>query len=229
MFLEQLEILKDFNIVSVIVRLTMALFLGALLGLEREQKQRPAGLRTYTLVCVGSALASITNLYMCQMYAGVDPSRIPAQIISGIGFLGAGTILVTKVHRIKGLTTAAGLWCCAAVGIAVGAGFYSGALISGLMIIVSLRLFSFVDDRFSNHSKYMNFYAEYMSKDFISDLITYSRENNYQLFDLEISRDSKGESFFATFQLKITNPGMRLAIRSDLQNLPGCTVIEELK
>ncbi len=229
MFLEHLDVLQQFNIVSVVVRLTMALLLGALLGLEREQKQRPAGLRTYTLVCVGSALASITNLYMYQMYTGVDPSRIPAQIISGIGFLGAGTIMVTRVYRVKGLTTAAGLWCCAAIGIALGAGFYSGALISGLMIVISLRLFAFVDKRFLKYSRYMYFYAEYSSKDFISDLIVYSRNNNYQLFDLEITRESNSNSFFATFQLKINNPGIRLAIQSDIQNLSGCTLAEELK
>lgn len=228
MLLENMEILQQFNIISVIVRLTIALFLGALLGLEREQKQRPAGLRTYTLVCVGAALASVTNLYMYQQYSGVDPSRIPAQIISGIGFLGAGTIMVTRVYRVKGLTTAAGLWCCAAIGIAVGAGFYSGALISGLMIVVSLRLFAFVDKRFSKYSKYMHFYAEYSSKDFISDLIVYSRDNSYQLLDLEISRESKNDSFFATFQLKITNPGIRGSITSDLQKLSGCIVVEEL-
>ena len=120
MILENIDFLNEFNGVSVFVRLILALILGALLGIERERKQRPAGLRTYTLVCLGSALAAVTNEYICTIYPSADPARIPAQIVSGIGFLGAGTILVTKEHQVKGLTTAAGLWCCAAVGISVG-------------------------------------------------------------------------------------------------------------
>lgn len=139
MILENIDFLNEFNGVSVFVRLILALILGALLGIERERKQRPAGLRTYTLVCLGSALAAVTNEYICTIYPSADPARIPAQIVSGIGFLGAGTILVTKEHQVKGLTTAAGLWCCAAVGIAVGSGFYYGAILAGILIVVSLR------------------------------------------------------------------------------------------
>ena len=108
MILENIDFLNKFNGVSVFVRLILALILGALLGIERERKQRPAGLRTYTLVCLGSALAAVTNEYICTIYPSADPARIPAQIVSGIGFLGAGTILVTKEHQVKGLTTAAG-------------------------------------------------------------------------------------------------------------------------
>lgn len=101
MILENIDFLNEFNGVSVFVRLILALILGALLGVERERKQRPAGLRTYTLVCLGSALAAVTNGYICTIYPSADPARIPAQIVSGIGFLGAGTILVTKVHQVK--------------------------------------------------------------------------------------------------------------------------------
>ncbi|MGN0160247.1 MAG: MgtC/SapB family protein [Lachnospiraceae bacterium] len=230
MFLEQISMLSQFNAVSVTLRLFMALIIGAALGLEREQKQRPAGLRTYTLVCVGSALAAVTSLYMAELYGStVDPSRIPAQIISGIGFLGAGTIMVTRIYRVKGLTTAAGLWCCAAIGIAVGVGFYSGALLSGIMIVVSLRLFSFVDKRFIKFNKYIYCYAEYKSKSFIKELVCYTRKNDYQIFDLEISKDAGDGGYFATFQIKIRNPEKREEVLSEMQELQECIVLEEIQ
>ncbi|MGN0481564.1 MAG: MgtC/SapB family protein [Lachnospiraceae bacterium] len=228
MFLENIEILSEFNTVSVVVRLMLALVIGALMGLEREKKQRPAGIRTYTLVCVGSALACITNLYMSQMYPGTDPSRIPAQIISGIGFLGAGTIIVTKIHRIKGLTTAAGLWCCAAVGIAVGAGFYSGAILTGIIIIVSLRLLEAVDDHYARNREYIMCYAEYSSKEFIKQLVCYTKKNGYQLSDLDISKDNDS-SYFVTFQIKISKPEKRQEIIAQIQELSECMLVEEIQ
>ena len=227
MIMEELKILNEFNAFSVIVRLLLAIVLGALLGIERERKQRPAGIRTYTLVCLGAALAAVTNVYICTLYPGTDPSRIPAQIVSGIGFLGAGTILVTKVHQVKGLTTAAGLWCCAAVGIAVGAGFYYGAIIAGVMVVISLRVFSYVDRNFIKYNKYMNFYTEYNSKRFIRELISFAKKSGYQVLDLEITRDSDN-TYFATFQLKITNPELRTLVLASVQGLPGCTLAEEV-
>lgn len=130
------------------------------------------------------------------------PARIPAQIVSGIGFLGAGTILVTKEHQVKGLTTAAGLWCCAAVGISVGSGFYYGAIFAGILIVVSLRVFSIVDKNFLKYNKYMNFYVEYNSKVFIRELIFYAKKSGYQILDLEITKDSSSGTYFATFQHK---------------------------
>ena len=99
------------------IKLLLALFCGGLLGIEREQKKRPAGFRTYMLVCVGATLVMITNEFLGTRYAGIDPTRMGAQVISGIGFLGVGTIIVTGDNRVKGLTTAAGLWATACVGL----------------------------------------------------------------------------------------------------------------
>jgi len=175
MFLENLPILSELNIVSISVRILLALVLGGLLGIEREQKQRPAGFRTYIIVCLGSALASITNIYMCEYLGAGDPARLPAQVISGIGFLGAGTILVTRNNHIKGLTTAAGLWCCATIGIAVGTGFYSGAIICGVIIVFSLRILTMVDKAFNKYRKYISLYVEFSDSYFTSALLEYCR------------------------------------------------------
>ena len=108
-----MEYLRDLNIASISLRIILSILLGGILGLERGIKNRPAGLRTYILVCLGSALVMMTNQYVCITYQTGDPVRLGAQVISGIGFLGAGTIVLTGRNKITGITTAAGLWTAA--------------------------------------------------------------------------------------------------------------------
>ncbi len=130
---------SDFYI-SMILRLAAACVLGGIIGFEREHVHRPAGLRTHILVCVGSALVMVTSEFIYYRYSShvnVDPARLGAQVISGIGFLGAGTIIKEGIS-VKGLTTAASLWAVSCVGIAVGIGFYSGAIIATVIIFLIL-------------------------------------------------------------------------------------------
>jgi hypothetical protein len=122
----------------VVIRIFAAVIIGGLLGLERGLKNRPAGMRTYMLVCVGFCLIMLTNQYVVQILGG-EPTRLAAQIVSGIGFLGAGTIIVTRRNQIKGLTTAAGLWSSAGVGIALGIGFYEAAIVGTFAIFAVYR------------------------------------------------------------------------------------------
>ena len=119
---------------EMILRLVLAMIFGGLIGLEREIGNRPAGFRTHTLVCMGSVLVMMTSEFMLDIYSSVsiDPARLGAQVISGIGFLGAGTILKDG-SRVRGLTTAASLWVVACIGLAIGVGFYWGALIATLL------------------------------------------------------------------------------------------------
>lgn len=129
---------------QILVRLLLATVLSGLIGFERESRGRAAGLRTHILVCIGSALAMLTSIYMFDIYRGVatvDPTRIAAQVITGVGFLGAGTILRSGA-TVKGLTTAASLWAVAGIGLAVGCGFYSAAVISTILVVVTLVVFS---------------------------------------------------------------------------------------
>ena len=118
-----IEGLREVTPIAILVRILAAVVIGGLIGLERGMKNRPAGLRTYMLVCVGACVVMLTNQYIFQTFSTGDPTRMAAQVISGIGFLGAGTIIVTRRSQIKGLTTAAGLWASAGVGLALGIGF----------------------------------------------------------------------------------------------------------
>jgi len=144
---------------DIVVRLGLACFLGALIGLERESLSRPAGLRTYTLVCVGSALAMLVSQDMYFRYhntVAADPGRIAAQVISGIGFLGAGSIM-REGASIKGLTTAAGLWVVAGVGLAAGAGLYLAAITTTGFLMLILVYFAKFEERFTGTREFKAF------------------------------------------------------------------------
>lgn len=124
---------------TALLRLAMSMIMGAALGLERSRKLRPAGLRTYMLVCIGACAMMITGLYLFDSKGpGFDPARLAAQVVSGIGFIGAGTIMVTSKHRVKGLTTAAGIWAVACLGIVVGVGFYAAAVGTFFLLLITM-------------------------------------------------------------------------------------------
>ena len=131
---------------QIILRLVLAAVLSGLVGFEREMHGRAAGFRTHILVCVGATLITMVSMYLAEIYQGiatVDPSRIAAQIVTGVGFLGAGTILRSKAS-VKGLTTAASLWTVAGIGLALGCGFYQGALATTAIVLIVLFLFSYL-------------------------------------------------------------------------------------
>ena len=126
------------DLLAITSRLVLALICGGVIGLERETKRRPAGFRTHILICMGSAITILTNLYLYQvMHLYTDISRMGAQVIAGISFVGAGTIIVTRHQKIKGLTTAAGLWTASIIGLACGAGYAECAIFATLMVLLS--------------------------------------------------------------------------------------------
>jgi putative Mg2+ transporter-C (MgtC) family protein len=130
--------------IELMVRILMAFVLGGLLGIEREQIGRPAGLRTHMLVCAGSTCFTLASAYGFDGQGTIrDPTRIAAQIVTGIGFLGAGTIFRTQ-STVRGLTTAANIWLVAAIGLLLGAGMYWIAIFTTLLAYVTLRLFSLI-------------------------------------------------------------------------------------
>ena len=165
--------LQQLNYLSIVIRILLAAMIGCLIGLERERKNRPAGFRTYTLVSVGACLVMMTNQYMFSLYQSGDPARLGAQVISGVGFLGAGTILVTRSSQVRGLTTAAALWTSACVGLALGTGFYAGALIVGGVLLVVTILFRPLNDVLQRKNGFMRLYAHFDTSD---DIDAFLRE-----------------------------------------------------
>ncbi|MFH1858603.1 MAG: MgtC/SapB family protein [Candidatus Omnitrophota bacterium] len=133
----------------ILARISIATLLGGIVGLEREQHGRAAGLRTHILVCVSSCLVMCLSMFLAEHYKS-DPARIAGQVLSGIGFLGAGTILRFRVS-VRGLTTAASLWAVAGIGIAVGAGYYFGALVTTSFVLMALYWFTKIADKLMTH------------------------------------------------------------------------------
>ncbi|MBN2482625.1 MAG: MgtC/SapB family protein [Candidatus Omnitrophica bacterium] len=139
----------DFGFKVVCIRLGLAFVLGSILGLERERKGRDAGLRTHILVCTGSALIMLVSIYIYELFkheGSLDPARIASGVVTGIGFLGAGTIIRSRTG-VMGLTTAASIWVSAAIGLAVGCGFISGAVVTTLIAFLTLFCLSFFEPR----------------------------------------------------------------------------------
>lgn len=140
---------------EVVLRLLLSVLLSGLVGLEREAKGRAAGLRTHMLVCVGSCLMMLTGVYLATHYRGtmeIDPTRLAAQVVSGIGFLGAGTIIQFR-DSVRGLTTAASVWAAGGIGLAVGGGFYIGAVATTVLVLVVLLMLHGFENRVGTKSR----------------------------------------------------------------------------
>lgn len=177
----------------VLLRLVLASLCGGLIGVERGMKGQAAGSRTFSLVCMGAALAMLTNGYIFKHLAGGagDVTRMAAQVISGIGFLGAGTIMMTSHNHVKGLTTAAALWVTAAVGIAIGCGFYLGGLAGMAAVVLSSDMYLRLDRKIIARSRYMSIYVEGVNEEFMLHLVDCFREAGIKV--LNLTRRSKNQ------------------------------------
>jgi putative Mg2+ transporter-C (MgtC) family protein len=228
--MKMLEELAGLNILTTLIRLVLALLCGGVLGIERGRKKRPAGFRTYMLVCLGAALVMMTNEYICDIYGTGDPARMGAQVISGIGFLGAGTIIVTGHNRVRGLTTAAGLWAAACIGLAIGIGYYSGALIGCFMIFVAMAALHNVDERVMADTKVLNLYVEFEKLIYIGKFIEYIKERDIKVNDLEITRSNSTDETEIAVLLTIRLPKKQAhaSIVSLLNGAEGVNYIEEV-
>ena len=158
-----LDVAHGFTILGITIRFIFSTIVGTTIGIDREMKNRSAGIKTHVLVCLGACMVSTTSQYVSMAFQGVngDINRLGAQVISGVGFLGVGTILVTGKNQVRGLTTAAGLWVCACVGLAVGIGFIEGATIAFLFIIFTLRVLNLVDNRIHMYARDFELYIEF--------------------------------------------------------------------
>jgi putative Mg2+ transporter-C (MgtC) family protein len=189
---EIIEFLRDFNIATIAIRLVLAMILGGTIGIERGKQGRAAGMRTHILVCLGSALAAMLGLYTTEVLGySNDPLRIAAQVVSGIGFLGVGTILLKGRFQITGLTTAAGLWCAAAMGLALGTGFYEGAFIVFLCAILTITIVSRLESKINRKYRRFGMYVEITSDRQVRRALDFMQER-WHISDVQITEPRSG-------------------------------------
>ena len=191
------DFFRDMDMLAVSARLILAVICGGVIGIEREIKRRPAGFRTHILICMGSAITILTNLYLYQvMHLYTDISRMGAQVIAGIGFVGAGTIIVTKRQRVKGLTTAAGLWTSSIIGLACGAGYAECAIFTTLLVLFAELVLVKIEYRFARTMSDVNIYVECRQASTIQQLVRILRTKKIPLNDMEVNRISEGDEKF---------------------------------
>lgn len=181
--------LRELNFVTMIIRIVLAFLCGGLIGMQRERHGRSAGFRTHIIVCIGSALTAMTGIFMSDILGfDTDPMRLSAQVLSGIGFLGVGTILVTGHTHVKGLTAAAGLWTIAAVGLAIGAGFYEAAI---LCVIILAIVMAYLGNFGSRRIK-MDIYLEITGSRNINTVIKDIKKAGYTIDNIEVHSAKSG-------------------------------------
>lgn len=221
--------LSTINDTTIILRLVMAIVLGGVIGFERGRAGRPAGLRTHVLVCLGSALAIMTNQYVYQTFGVDDPTRIAAQVISGIGFLGAGTIIVTGRHQVKGLTTAAGLWATACMGLAIGIGFYKAAIVSCLLIAFSTVVLHRLDNTMLSKSKVLDVYIEFNKSTSITSVLEALKKIDVNIDAIEMVKTSYNVNAVAAIMtLRLKQKRVRFDILTNICTIEGVEFAEEI-
>ncbi len=213
---------------EIALRLVISAILGSLVGWDRQSKEGAAGLRTHMLVCVGSTLIMIVSAFGFDDILGrpdvvLDPSRIAAQVVTGIGFLGAGTIIFLRQQVIRGLTTAAGLWSVAAVGLAIGGGMYSAAIIATLIILLILAALKPLENKMFKHDSLRTILLTLDIKQ-VSLMEIESTVKNKGLEIAEIILDKISDTDIFHMKLTFENSADRtsiLEIVKDLNSKPG--------
>ena len=230
--LEFLDFLRtgELGWLTVAVRLVLAVFCGGFIGLERERKRRPAGFRTHILICLGAAMTTLTSQFLAlNLGANTDTARLGAQVIAGVGFIGAGTIIVTKRRQVKGLTTAAGLWTSAIVGLCCGAGFFEGAVATTLIILVVEFAFVKLEYSVFNTSRSFNLYVEYNDAQTLGAIVNVIKNNGAYIRDIEITKsNTDGTVACAIFSLKMPKKQPHRMLMTTIMNVEGVSNVEEL-
>lgn len=227
-----LDFVREMTFLGVSVRLVLAVLCGGLIGIEREYKRRPAGFRTHILICLGAAVTTLTSQYL-YLILGLytDVARLGAQVVAGIGFIGAGTIIVTNRQRVKGLTTAAGLWTSAIIGLVCGAGYIEGAVFATFMVLVAELLLVKIEYRFARKLTDTNVYIEYYKAESIENIVHSLREHKVKMSGLEISRvtdDDGRHRYSAVITVQASRNGLDTGLLKGLQSMDNILTVEEL-
>ena len=215
--------LRAVNFLTTLFRMVFAFLVGGLIGLERSYKNRPAGFRTHILVCLGATIASLTGIYLYLVaQLPLDIARIGASVVTGLGFIGGGTIMVTKKNTVKGLTTAAGLWTTGIIGLAIGAGFYEGALLAAVLILVVEIYFTGIGKRIKRIPDFKAV-IQYNHKESLDYVLRYFKSKKMAITNLQITANTNLDEavYTAIVSLKPSDDHDKEQLMRDAKNMEG--------
>lgn len=231
MFAGVIDYLQSMDDLAVVLRLVIATVCGSLIGWERVVRRHSAGIRTFSLVCLGSAVATVLNLYLADMNGfSADVSRIPAGVVSGIGFLGAGTIIVTGRNQIKGLTTAASLWVASCMGMAIGAGYLAVGLSCFVLVMVANLVLMQLTVKIEKYSRYVSMYIEVEETNGIKKLRKKFSEMGYSVASMNKTKDKtlSGTDSALMVELDYGKSHSHQKLFEELNNLDFVSYVEEV-
>ena len=212
---------RDVTVLSTTLRMLLAVVCGGLIGLEREYKRRPAGFRTHILICLGAAMTTLTSQFLyLNLHYYTDMARLGAQVVAGIGFIGAGAIIVTRRRRVKGLTT----------GLCLGGGFYEGGIFATALILAAEMFLSKLEYRMLDNAPEVNLYMEYSNKTCLDNVLRLFRDLNLKVLNMEITRSTETETHnaCALFTLRLNKRCRVEQLIPKMNATEGVVSVEEL-
>lgn len=227
---ESFSTMRSLSLFEIVIRIILSIILGGILGMERGIKNRPAGLRTYILVTLGASVIMMINQYITQVYGGTDPVRMGAQVVSGIGFLGAGSIVVTAKNQIRGLTTAASLWASAANGLAIGIGAYEIALLVGLLLYVVVEFVHRLDSFIASKKREIELCITMDNQIRVGDFVSELRTKGFKFTAIEFVQDvTKFENTMSVVVSFINNENRTpKCLKHEIMDMEGVYYVETL-
>ncbi len=214
---------------SIFLRLAMAMAMGAAIGYERAAKKSTAGLRTFSIVCSAAAFTMIINEYLIDRYGTGDPARLAAQVISGIGFLGMGSIILTSRNQVRGLTTAGTLWATAILGIALGAGMLIPSLIAFSIMLFTTTILYYISQHLERYNRYITIYLEVDKNAGLRQIIETLTGQGYEVMQLQKHKSSPEGDLTLQLDLNLKGKYLHSDVVSHLGEMESIHYIEEVK
>lgn len=227
--IHEVKIIGSGEYISVIIRLMIAMIMGAVIGYERASKKSTAGLRTFSIVCVASALTMIINEHLVGRYGTGDSARLAAQVISGVGFLGMGSIIMTARNRVRGLTTAATLWATAILGLAAGAGMIVSSLIAFAIMMFIIIVMSPISRYLEKYNRKITIYMEVDKNIGLQQIIEFFTNQNYEVLQLEKHKASPEGDLMIQLELDLNGKYLHSDIIGRLSHWETIHYIEEVR
>lgn len=226
--IEALNDFRDISLLSICIRIFLAVICAGVIGLEREYRRQPAGFRTHMLICLGAAITIMTSQHIIvNMGLYTDMGRLGAQVVAGIGFIGTGAIVKTK-GKIRGITTAAGLWVSAIIGLTIGIGFYEAAFAGTVLVLIAEALLPRMERYITSEMPEINLYVEYKTSDCYIEILNYFRIRNFKVLDCEVVRAKSNEKHNACviFMIRLNKGYTQELVKAEMQTILGIELCE---